>query len=305
MPIDRYRGTLVGVAVGDALGAPVEGRRSTAAYVATLDSAGGDLAYTDDTAMTIALAESLLEVGGFDGHHLAHTFARHFAAEPWRGYGAGPPEIFGKLERGMPWDRAASSLFGGRGSFGNGAAMRVAPVALFAHPDREAAAELARNSAIVTHTNPEGVDGAVALAVAISLVLGLGPGETVDPQKLLDEIRPHLTTGIFRDKLAYLGASVENQDLADLARVLGNGIAAHTSVPTAIACFLTHPTSLSRAIKSAIGLGGDTDTIAAMTGALAGAHLGLAAVPQPWRRVEGYHTLIDLADRLYAHSITL
>lgn len=121
--------------------------------------------------MTIGMAESLLETNGFDGHHLAHTFARHYAAEPWRGYGASPPEVFGKLERGVPWQEASATLFSGSGSFGNGAAMRVAPVALFAHPDTHTVASLARQTAIVTHTHPEGTDGAVSQAVAVDRLL--------------------------------------------------------------------------------------------------------------------------------------
>lgn len=302
---ERYRGTLIGVAVGDALGAPVEGSHTTRAYVASLDRQTHELTYTDDTAMTIGLAESLLEVDGFDGHHLAHTFARHYAAEPWRGYGTSPPEIFGKLERGVPWHEASTSLFGGSGSYGNGAAMRVAPVALFAHPDTHTVASLARHTAIITHTHPEGIDGAVCQAVAVDRLLGRDPDASIDPSELIEGIQPFLTTAIFRDKLSYLSASIGRRNTGDLAQVLGTGVAAHSSVPTAIACFLTHPHSFPDAIKTAISLGGDTDTIAAMTGALSGAYLGLDAIPVGWREVEGHRKLTDLADRLHSHHITL
>lgn len=266
--------------------------------MATLDTDPGDLTFTDDTAMTIGVAESLLACGGFDGHHMAHTFARHYAAEPWRGYGASPPEIFARVDRGVPWEEAARSLFGGSGSFGNGAAMRVGPVALFAHPDTRVVAALARDTAVVTHTHPEGIDGAVAQAVAVHRVLGLEPDEPVDPLELIDGIRGHVTTPIFRDKLAYLSSSAGQRSLSELAQVLGSGVAAHASVPTALACFLAHPRSFPEAVKAAISLGGDTDTVAAMTGALAGALGGLAAIPPQWRGVEGYETLKHLADGL-------
>lgn len=302
---DRYRGALVGTAVGDALGAPVEGRHTTRTYVASLDRETPELTYTDDTAMTIGVAESLLEAGGFDGHHLALNFARHYAAEPWRGYGASPPEVFGKLERGVPWNEAAASLFGGSGSFGNGAAMRVAPVALFAHPDTHTVASLARQTAIITHTHPEGIDGAVSQAVAVDRVLARRPTTPLDPTALIQEIQSCLTTAIFRDKLSYLAASVGHRSSQDLAQVLGSGVSAHSSVPTALACFLIHAHSFPDAIRAAISLGGDTDTIAAMTGALSGAYLGLGAIPPAWRRAEGHDRLIGLADRLYAHHITL
>jgi poly(ADP-ribose) glycohydrolase ARH3 len=71
---------------------------------------------------------------------MAAIFAQNFAAEPWRGYGSGPPEIVRVFGEGVPWDEAATRLFGGRGSSGNGAAMRVQPVALFACPRLPAAA---------------------------------------------------------------------------------------------------------------------------------------------------------------------
>ena len=276
----------------------MEGHTSTGGYVANLDAVHGDLRFTDDTAMTIGVAESLLDSGGFDGHQMAQTFARHYADEPWRGYGASPPEVFGRIDQGVPWDEAARSLFGGTGSFGNGAAMRVAPVALFAHPDTRVVAAMARETAVITHTHPEGVDGAVAQAVAVDRVLALDPDAPIDPLELIDRIRGHVTTAIFRDKLAYLSSSVGQRSVPELAQVLGSGVAAHASVPTALACFLTHPRSFPEAVKAAISLGGDTDTVAAMTGALAGALGGLAAIPPRWRSVEGYDTLKQLADQL-------
>ncbi|MBC7106025.1 MAG: ADP-ribosylglycohydrolase family protein [Firmicutes bacterium] len=73
------------------------------------------------------MAESLVACRGFDGRHMAETFVRNFEREPWRGYGPGPPRIFRRIKHGVPWDRAAEDIYPG-GSFGNGAAMRVAPV---------------------------------------------------------------------------------------------------------------------------------------------------------------------------------
>ncbi|MEX2654267.1 MAG: ADP-ribosylglycohydrolase family protein [Acidimicrobiia bacterium] len=297
----RYRGCLVGSAVGDALGAPMEGRTLvTQAYLDRLESDPGPLRYTDDTAMTIAVAESLTVRGLFDGADMAATLAARYALEPWRGYGDGPPEVFGNLERGVAWNQAATSLFGGSGSFGNGAAMRVAPVALFGHPDTDQVAELARNSAVITHTHPEGIDGAVAQAVAIDHVLGLPLGVEPDPAAMIERVRRYVTTTKFHHKLETVEAIVSTGDHRRLP-VLGSGITAHASVPTALACFLLHLGSFPAAVKTAISLGGDTDTIAAMTGALVGAHLGLSAIPEQWRAVEGADQIVDLADALATH----
>ena len=108
------------MAVGDALGAPFEGMPSVSQIlldkqilVPGLGSERGPLHYTDDTHMTLGVAESLLAKQGFNGSHMAETFARSYEKEPWRGYGAGPPQIFNFLRQGVPWDQAGRMLFAG------------------------------------------------------------------------------------------------------------------------------------------------------------------------------------------------
>jgi len=76
--------------------------------------------------MMIGVAESLIANGGFNGSHMAQTFIRNYEREPWRGYASGPPRVFRWIKSGVPWDEAAKRLFGGAGSYGNGAAMMVA-----------------------------------------------------------------------------------------------------------------------------------------------------------------------------------
>jgi poly(ADP-ribose) glycohydrolase ARH3 len=131
---DRARGTLLGLGLGDALGAPFEGRsRVSREQVVAWRDAHEPLRWTDDTHMALTLANHLLaDPDLVDPDALGATFARAYAAEPWRGYGSGPPQVFALVERGLRFEEAAGSLFGGSGSFGNGAAMRVAPVGLLA-----------------------------------------------------------------------------------------------------------------------------------------------------------------------------
>ncbi|HUG32358.1 MAG TPA: ADP-ribosylglycohydrolase family protein [Acidimicrobiia bacterium] len=295
---DRFRGALVGTAVGDALGAPVEGHPHVPRdYVESIVDNPPNLSYTDDTAMTLGLAESLVACGRFDGAHMAEILADRYRKEPWRGYGAGPPQVFADFARGIPWDQAAKRMFGGEGSFGNGAGMRVAPAALYAFPNQHEVAEIARQTALITHAHPEGVDGAVMQAVAITVVLGPWSNS---PTEITSVLLSHVQTPVFRSKLTFIDRHIRERPLDEIAEVLGTGIAAHASVPTALACFLTHSDSFPEAIKAAISLGGDTDTIAAMTGALAGANHGYSAIPQPWRAVEDAGQLIALADSLLA-----
>ncbi len=267
-----------------------------ASYLASLDSTPPNLAYTDDTAMTIGVASSLLECGGFDGAHMARTLADGYEREPRRGYGAGPPRVFDSLSRGVPWDEAAASLFDGEGSYGNGAAMRVAPVALHAYPSQHRAAEIAHQTALITHTDPEGIDGAVAQAVAITALLRATSDNS--PEELTRIAMSHVKSSVFRSKFMFIDRHIGEWGLDEMADVLGTGIAAHASVPTALACFLANTDSFSDSVKTAISLGGDTDTIAAMTGALSGARNGLSAIPENWQGVEGAGELIALADAL-------
>jgi poly(ADP-ribose) glycohydrolase ARH3 len=126
------RGALLGTALGDAIGAPFEGRRRVDdREVAALLAAGTPLRWTDDTHMMLGLADALTDRGGVvDERHLGDTFAARYREEPWRGYGGGPPRVFAMAARGTPYRQAAAALFGGGGSFGNGAAMRCVPAAL-------------------------------------------------------------------------------------------------------------------------------------------------------------------------------
>lgn len=296
---DRFRGALLGVALGDALGAGFEGSFSVPVDEFTR-RASGRLTYTDDTHMTIGVAESLVDQGGFDGAAMASRFAADYTAESWRGYGPGPPQVFALLGRGVHWNEAAGRLFGGSGSFGNGAAMRAAPAGLFGFPDPDRAGEIARAQAAITHAHPLGTEGAALQATAVCLVLGTPRGGPMDTGRLLDDLRNHLREPVYLDKLdtieALLGGQRGRQEVVE---ELGNGIEAPRSVPTALYCFLRHPDSFEEAVRFAVGLGGDTDTIASMAGALTGAWVGERGIPGGWRdRVEGSTRLRDLGDAL-------
>jgi len=267
--------------------------------VAALDRDLGRLRYTDDTHMTIGVAESLIEKGGFDGDHMAGHLARNFTAEPWRGYGPGPPKVFRRLGKGVPWDEAGATLFGGAGSYGNGAAMRIAPVAMVACSDLDEVVELARLAASITHTHELGIDGAVMQAVAIAWLL-VNPSEgAIDPGRLLDELRRRVRSAVFAERIDQVAALSVEGEPADIVGVLGHGIEAARSVPTALVAFLRNHWWFAETVRFAVALGGDTDTIASMAGALSGAHLGEEAIPKTWREgVENAARLRELADGL-------
>lgn len=302
----KFRGALLGVAVGDALGAPFEGMPSVSQILLAKRTAPASLQnehsfwrYTDDTHMTLGVAESLLAKQSFDGAHMAETFARNYEEEPWRGYGAGPPQVFNLLRKGVPWNQASRMLFAGAGSYGNGAAMRVTPIALVYYQSADEMIEVARQSARITHTHEMGVEGAVLQAVAIALLLGQASGARISGTVFAERLAARVSAPLYVQQLKLVQELLPDAAPTDVVSKLGNGIEAFQAVPAAIYAFLRHPLSFSEAVCYAISLGGDTDTIASMTGALSGAYLGDSAIPISWREnVEGSARLCALADDL-------
>jgi poly(ADP-ribose) glycohydrolase ARH3 len=295
----KFLGGMVGSALGDAIGELAFrglGEAGLRSEIAKTDA----LIYTDDTAMAIGLAESITQAGWLDEQHLGDTFRTNFKREPWRGYAAGPPTIFHLVERyGMPYSEAARSLFGGQGSFGNGAAMRIAPVGLFFH-DSPDLYEQARASASVTHTHPIGVDGAAVLAWAIAQVVKLVPQEVFPFEQFSQGLVDFARTPEIRDKMMLVRALIaEGVPPPDAARRLGHSVAVHESMPFAVYSFLRHPKSFEECLFCAILNGGDRDTLGAMACAVSGAYLGVEVIPQAWReRIENRQHIEDLAIQL-------
>ncbi|WP_051276601.1 ADP-ribosylglycohydrolase family protein [Desulfovirgula thermocuniculi] len=298
----KFRGCLVGLALGDALGAPFEGAGSVdKREVFAAAERRQVLRYTDDTHMAVGVAESLIACRGFDGSHMAGIFIRNFEREPWRGYGPGPPLVFQRIKLGVPWDRVAEEIYPG-GSFGNGAAMRVAPVGLFYYRDTVRLREVAFLSAQITHAHFLGKEGAALQAFAVALAVIYGPSGS--PEDLLERMGAFVTERVYRDKLEKMKDLLGAADPAEVAVHLGNGIEAFNSVPAAICCFLRHPGSFEEAVTEAVGLGGDADTIASMTGAISGAWLGIEAIPVEWTaKLENRDYIEELAVRLWETAL--
>jgi poly(ADP-ribose) glycohydrolase ARH3 len=295
---DRFRGCLIGLAVADALGGRFEaqsadGLRTRFNSVEALIAYPTDeIWYTDDTQMTIGVAESLVTHGEIVETELCRAFVANYV--PSRGYGRGARAVLEAMEEGGDHVAVAERHFPG-GSFGNGAAMRVAPVGLFFHADHARLWEQARLQSLPTHRHPLGIEGAQLLALAVALALG-----PFNREAFFGRLIAACTTPEFRPKMEQASRVRSVDDLA----ALGNAITAIESVPTAIASFALTPDSYTQAIGNVILLGGDTDTLAAMAGAVAGAHVGIDGVPR--RLVDllesspkGREYIFGLADRLH------
>ena len=295
----KFLGSLIGTGVGDALGAGLEGRRRVdQAEVQALAERRGTLVYTDDTHMMIGIAESLIAKKGFDGEHMAHRFMENYSREPYRGYGPGPPRVFSLIRAGEAWDKAAERLYGG-GSFGNGSAMRIAPVGVLYYDDLPKLKEIAYKSSQITHAHELGKEGAALQAYAVALATAADPLSEFRSDEFLAKLLDFMQHQVFKQKVEKIRELLGKADKEQVIDDLGHGIEAFNSVPAAIYSFLSHPDSFEEAVIYAISLGGDTDTIGAMTGAISGAHLGIEAIPGRWQeRLENREYLTGLAEQL-------
>lgn len=292
----KYVGGMIGSALGDAIGElafQYPEKNKLSAVVESL----AELPYTDDTAMAIGLATSLVSRGHLDGQHLGETFRRNFEQEPWRGYATGPPTIFSMVSStGISYPKAAQSLFGGAGSFGNGAAMRIAPLGLFFHNSPEIYQQ-ACGSAEVTHAHPVGKDGAAVQACAVSRAVRLDSQEEFLPQEFIRSLVDFARTSEIQEKMRLLYELIdESVPPAVAAKQLGQSVAVQESMPFAIYSFVSNASSFEDCLYCAIMHGGDRDTLGAMAGAISGAYLGIEAIPSGWRsKLENRETIEELA----------
>lgn len=291
----KFLGCLVGSAIGDSLGSPHEGL-----WIREQRTRPSMGRWTDDPHMMIGVAESLIDNKGFNGSHMAQTFIRNYEREPWRGYARGPPRVFKWIRSGVAWNKAAKRLFGGAGSYGNGAAMRVAPVGLFYHDDPERLRSIARSQSQITHAHELGVEGAVLQAYAVALVTGMNSYAKLEPSVFLKELIDFTLSKIYKQKLEKAEKLLDKTNRLQVIRELGNSVEALNSVPTAIYSFLGNFDSFEEAVLYAISLGGDTDTIGAMTGAISGAYHGIEAIPEGWKnKLEKREYIEKLAEKLW------
>ncbi len=286
--LDKISGALLGTFTGDALGMPVEGwpfeaiARQYGEVREMLPARLGAGTYTDDTEMMIGIAESLVRCRGFNGNDLAQTFCENF--NPQRGYGPGTRHVLQLIKEGVPWEEAAERVFPG-GSYGNGAPMRVAPVACLYAEHPEELRRAAGNTARLTHTHPLATEGTALQAYAIALALTSDPAQPFDALGFLNKLKDFLAPDAndYRAKVIAMEKLLQSKpSRREIISQLGNDVTASNSVCTAIYAFLSHHRSFEEAVVYAVNLGGDTDTLGALTGAISGAYHGKQGIPERW-----------------------
>lgn len=302
---DKFRGTLVGLAVGDALGAPLEFMSAAEIrrqHGTVRDMLGGGWLrlqpgrYTDDTEMALCIAESLDELGQFNAEDIAQRFVAWADSDP-KDIGVSTRAAIRYLREGVPVFEAARRAWedSGRTSAGNGSVMRCAPVALFDCFNPQALVADSIASSKITHWDERCFDGCALVNHLISLLVRDETSDLLaDARQFLAGRSPHLREAT--EKLRTLS----HADLRPTGYVVD-------TVQAALWC-LTHSESLEDALVTCVNLGGDADTTGAVCGALAGAQYGMDAIPTRWLdALHGKQHLIGLASALYrlAHRSSL
>ncbi|MEO3854785.1 ADP-ribosylglycohydrolase family protein [Acrocarpospora sp. B8E8] len=260
----RATASLHGLALGDALGSQffVPANRQA---LTDRSLPPGPWQWTDDTEMACSIHRVLTEHGTIDQDELAASFAARHDFD--RGYGPATNRMLRLVREGGDWRTLATGLFDGSGSWGNGAAMRVAPLGAWFAGDPARAVREAKASAQVTHTHPEAVAGAVAIAVAAATAAAQAD---LTPGRFLDQVLHHTPPSQVRDGITEARRLLPLTDPVLAARTLGNGraVSAQDTVPFTLWSAARHLDNYEQAFWTTATAGGDIDTTCAIVGGI-------------------------------------
>lgn len=294
--------TLLGTAVGDALGVPFETKLPNYEILQAWDGKsflGSEHhkllpgQYSDDTQMSLMVAESLIENKGFAPEDLAARYVDWIVSKRARGYGKTTLMAVQALIQGKSYKES-----GVPGSYGNGTAMRAAPFGIYFRDDLKALLENVKIDSAITHTSEEAEAGAIAIAAAAAMSVN------DDTDKLLTRIWELLPASKVRDVIFSLESLVDSPYITpeQALRVVGTKADVRQTVPAALYCFLKFD-NYHDAVVASIRAGGDTDTTAAIVGALWGAKAGMQGIGSDLAtQVEDSAKLIELDSQLYNRS---
>ena len=240
--------------------------------------------YTDDTEMSLSVVAVLANHASIDQARLAASLAEHYSYD--RAYGPSMHRVLARIREGEAWQQVTRSAFEGQGSYGNGAAMRAAPVGAYFADDLSAAAAQATLSAEVTHAHPEGIAGAVAVAVAAAAACQYrDAGQRPAHAEFIAKIVGQLPDSEVRFKLVRAQEMSKVKSLDFPVSVLGNGVnmSAQDTVPYALWCCGQQLEDFPAALWLAVSAGGDRDTICAIAGGVVAQFVGAAGIPDDWR----------------------
>lgn len=275
--IRRARIALEGLSVGDGLGGFFEFTHRSQ-FIQNRQLPSAPWRYTDDTNMALSIFAVLNQLGEIEQDALAQSFSDHY--DRTRGYGMGARTLFSRIKKGEEWRAASKALFRGEGSFGNGGAMRVAPLGAYFADDHEALIHNARLSSEITHAHPEGVAGAIAVALAAAFACDPEPSA----RDILPVVISKLAPSDVRSRLELAMTIKSDVTVRKAAAKLGNGskVSAQDTVPFSIWLACHYLDDYEEAIWQALSVGGDTDTICAIVGGIVSCRVGITGIPPEW-----------------------
>jgi ADP-ribosylglycohydrolase len=278
----RARISLEGLSVGDAFGEGYFGRRDIVGdYLRNRRLQDAPWNWTDDTNMAISIFDCLKKFGKIEQDELVQSFAQHYHRS--RGYGAGAHRLIEQIKSGADWREASKSMFGGSGSFGNGAAMRVAPLGAYFADDMDALIDNAHHSAEITHAHLEGIAGAIAVAVAAGLAWQVKGGSAPTRSEFIEHVFQYVPKSEVRIRLRR-ARELESDQVHHAADILGNGseISAQDTVPFVLWCAGEYLADYEAAMWNTVSGLGDRDTTCAMVGGIVVLNTGIAGIPAEW-----------------------
>ena len=323
---EQFTGCLIGQCLGDALGFPVEGYPEAVCkdYADTLIERGPAIKavrqgfrfgqYTDDSQLARELLLSYTACRGFNPEDYARRIADIFSQGLIVGGGRATWEASARLNQGIPWNEAGTPS----PSAGNGSAMRAGPIGLICFDNVKDLIRTAHDQGRITHQDPRCSAGAIAIAGSVSLVV---QEKRIDHRRFLSDISRWVSPfdTILAQAAKSLADWVELEPEETMKAIVNAGYApgythdwhgvspfVTTSVLWSLYAFLHTPASYMDTIHTAIAVGGDVDTTAAMAGSISGAYLGISGIPRDLAVLVndqgswGYSQLIDLAQRCYA-----
>ena len=307
MGIDQAKGIIFGLAIGDALGCPTEFLSLSQIKDRYGDSGIKDLPnpalFTDDTQMSIAIAEALIKAGDQAVETIMAAVRDEFikwrrSPENNRAPGNTCLVAVSTMEHGIHW--AGSGVVDSKGC---GSAMRVAAIGYLYQNDPEKLKDVARASGICTHGHRTAVAAYIGAAYLVKLAL-----DGVEPQNMIPKLLD-FASGIsmeFDQAIGKVEDCLGYDDEEMALEILGEGWTGEEAVALALYCFLRYPDDYVKTVIRGANTNGDSDSIASIAGGISGARLGISAIPDEWHKnIEKAEYLDDLSFRLAEKKASL
>lgn len=287
--IELAKKSVKGISIGDAFGESFFGETDKIMnHLQNKSIPESNWEFTDDTIMSIAILKELEIEGGINQNELINRFIKNHNIDPNRGYGATARRLLRQVELGKNWTEASRNVFDGMGSMGNGASMRVGPIGAFHFDDLDKVKDLAKKSAEITHSNLEGICGAIAVSIASAIATRIKlNNETFTPKEFLRLIIEELPDSDTKSKLNKSLSIPYSYNIETVKSILGNGIKmlSQDTVPFALWCASYNLNNFEDSIWKAVSILGDRDTICAIVGGITIMSSYENNIPIKWRKL--------------------